>query len=230
MSILKVRKEGGRELGEREERSKFKNEDERGNEGCHATTTLEFYQEGETSSSRSVPFAFNRSVRVGSEGSEGAVHGSSFPLSPSQSALHLLRSRWLNDLSLSSSQDEIFHIPQTQQYCSGNFKDWDPKLTTPPGLFVFFPLALRSLRSCELTFLPPFVRFLQLFPLPPPPFTLHPLPPPPHQPPSAFLPPFHHQPPPLSASSEVFKHKLNRLGTLRRKHRHLALPSPVVLL
>ncbi|KAJ1864207.1 glucosyltransferase [Coemansia sp. RSA 2703] len=32
--------------------------------------------------------------------------------------------------------DEIFHIPQAQQYCQGRFADWDPKLTTPPGLYL----------------------------------------------------------------------------------------------
>lgn len=31
--------------------------------------------------------------------------------------------------------DEIFHIPQAQQYCHGNFKSWDPMITTPPGLY-----------------------------------------------------------------------------------------------
>ncbi|CAG8711824.1 6791_t:CDS:2, partial [Dentiscutata heterogama] len=30
--------------------------------------------------------------------------------------------------------DEIFHIPQAQRYCEGNYHEWDPKLTTPPGL------------------------------------------------------------------------------------------------
>ena len=33
--------------------------------------------------------------------------------------------------------DEIFHIPQAQQYCSGNFSAWDPKITTLPGLYIF---------------------------------------------------------------------------------------------
>ncbi|XP_076369992.1 alpha-1,2-glucosyltransferase Alg10 [Tachypleus tridentatus] len=32
--------------------------------------------------------------------------------------------------------DEIFHIPQTQSYCKGNFTKWDPKITTPPGLYL----------------------------------------------------------------------------------------------
>ncbi|KAI3724173.1 hypothetical protein L2E82_35941 [Cichorium intybus] len=36
--------------------------------------------------------------------------------------------------------DEIFHIPQAQQYCAGNFKSWDPMITTPPGLY-FLSLA-----------------------------------------------------------------------------------------
>ncbi|CAD7696204.1 unnamed protein product [Ostreobium quekettii] len=29
--------------------------------------------------------------------------------------------------------DEIFHIPQTQRYCAGEFWAWDPKITTLPG-------------------------------------------------------------------------------------------------
>lgn len=33
-------------------------------------------------------------------------------------------------------QDEIFHIPQAQQYCKGNFRSWDPMITTPPGMYV----------------------------------------------------------------------------------------------
>ncbi|KAM7252180.1 hypothetical protein ACFE04_024063 [Oxalis oulophora] len=31
--------------------------------------------------------------------------------------------------------DEIFHVPQAQQYCKGNFKTWDPMITTPPALY-----------------------------------------------------------------------------------------------
>lgn len=30
--------------------------------------------------------------------------------------------------------DEIFHIPQAQKYCDGNWSAWDDKITTPPGL------------------------------------------------------------------------------------------------
>jgi len=32
--------------------------------------------------------------------------------------------------------DEIFHIPQAQKYCVGNFTEWDPKITTLPGLYL----------------------------------------------------------------------------------------------
>ena len=33
--------------------------------------------------------------------------------------------------------DEIFHIPQAQRYCAGDFvTQYDPKLTTPPGLYL----------------------------------------------------------------------------------------------
>ena len=33
-------------------------------------------------------------------------------------------------------QDEIFHVPQTQEYCIGHFSHWDPKITTFPGLYI----------------------------------------------------------------------------------------------
>ncbi|KAL2541920.1 DIE2/ALG10 family [Abeliophyllum distichum] len=36
--------------------------------------------------------------------------------------------------------DEIFHVPQAQQYCKGNFRSWDPMITTFPGLY-FLSLA-----------------------------------------------------------------------------------------
>ena len=33
-------------------------------------------------------------------------------------------------------QDEPFHAPQAQAYCNGEWTTWDPKITTPPGLYV----------------------------------------------------------------------------------------------
>lgn len=32
--------------------------------------------------------------------------------------------------------DEIFHVPQAQKYCNYNLTYYDPKLTTPPGLYI----------------------------------------------------------------------------------------------
>ncbi|KAF1921971.1 DIE2/ALG10 family-domain-containing protein [Ampelomyces quisqualis] len=31
--------------------------------------------------------------------------------------------------------DEFFHVPQAQKYCEGDYT-WDPKITTPPGLYL----------------------------------------------------------------------------------------------
>ncbi|KAH8803160.1 DIE2/ALG10 family-domain-containing protein [Xylogone sp. PMI_703] len=39
--------------------------------------------------------------------------------------------------------DEIFHIPQAQAYCNGDYFTWDPKLTTPPGLYGISTLLLK---------------------------------------------------------------------------------------
>lgn len=38
---------------------------------------------------------------------------------------------------LSNRQDEHFHVPQAQKYCAFDFHSWDPKLTTPPGLYAY---------------------------------------------------------------------------------------------
>ena len=43
-------------------------------------------------------------------------------------------------VSFFSLKDEIFHVPQAQNYCIGNYSHWDPMITTLPGLLVlFFP-------------------------------------------------------------------------------------------
>nr|POE83052.1 dol-p-glc:glc(2)man(9)glcnac(2)-pp-dol alpha-1,2-glucosyltransferase [Quercus suber] len=41
--------------------------------------------------------------------------------------------------------DEIFHIPQAQQYCIANFRSWDPMITTPPGLYYLSLVHVASL-------------------------------------------------------------------------------------
>ncbi|KAM0082829.1 glucosyltransferase [Fusarium odoratissimum] len=35
-----------------------------------------------------------------------------------------------------ADNDEVFHIPQAQKYCQGRVKEWDDKITTPPGLYL----------------------------------------------------------------------------------------------
>jgi alpha-1,2-glucosyltransferase len=47
-------------------------------------------------------------------------------------------------------QDEIFHVPQAQAYCRGEWKHWDGALTTPPGLCVFLFLPFFLLLSLFL--------------------------------------------------------------------------------
>lgn len=57
-------------------------------------------------------------------------------------ALAVIVSSWvipitiiINHIVPEPYMDEIFHIPQAQQYCKGNFRSWDPMITTPPGLY-----------------------------------------------------------------------------------------------
>ncbi|EPQ61060.1 glucosyltransferase [Gloeophyllum trabeum ATCC 11539] len=44
--------------------------------------------------------------------------------------------RELNGIVTEPYMDEPFHVPQAQAYCRGEFSYWDPKITTPPGLYV----------------------------------------------------------------------------------------------
>uniref|UniRef100_H2Z275 Dol-P-Glc:Glc(2)Man(9)GlcNAc(2)-PP-Dol alpha-1,2-glucosyltransferase n=1 Tax=Ciona savignyi TaxID=51511 RepID=H2Z275_CIOSA len=41
--------------------------------------------------------------------------------------------------------DEIFHIPQAQKFCNGHFSEWDPKITTLPGMYFISVLILAPL-------------------------------------------------------------------------------------
>ncbi|TKA78474.1 hypothetical protein B0A49_03851 [Cryomyces minteri] len=54
-------------------------------------------------------------------------------------ALGQLSWLWLDNVSTIVPDpylDEVFHIRQAQTYCAGDFARWDPKITTPPGLYV----------------------------------------------------------------------------------------------
>ncbi|GBM15198.1 Putative Dol-P-Glc:Glc(2)Man(9)GlcNAc(2)-PP-Dol alpha-1,2-glucosyltransferase [Araneus ventricosus] len=41
--------------------------------------------------------------------------------------------------------DEIFHYPQALKYYKGIYNEWDPKITTPPGLYLFTSAILTPL-------------------------------------------------------------------------------------
>ncbi|XP_034175893.2 alpha-1,2-glucosyltransferase Alg10 [Osmia lignaria lignaria] len=49
--------------------------------------------------------------------------------------------------------DEVFHITQTLQYCDGNFTQWNPKITTLPGLYILAILILSPLKLCNTFYL-----------------------------------------------------------------------------
>ncbi|KAH7915149.1 glycosyltransferase family 59 protein [Hygrophoropsis aurantiaca] len=40
--------------------------------------------------------------------------------------------------------DEPFHVPQALAYCRGEWSTWDPKITTPPGLYLLSVLLHRA--------------------------------------------------------------------------------------
>ncbi|CAN0525123.1 unnamed protein product, partial [Ectocarpus sp. 12 AP-2014] len=50
-------------------------------------------------------------------------------------------------------QDEIFHVPQAQAYCQGDYGRWDPKITTPPGLYAFAVAYARLVTALREAFL-----------------------------------------------------------------------------
>ncbi|EDN99111.1 hypothetical protein SS1G_13971 [Sclerotinia sclerotiorum 1980 UF-70] len=51
--------------------------------------------------------------------------------------------------------DEVFHIPQAQAYCRWDYGIWDPKLTTPPGLYWWshFLSIVSGYTICDVHFL-----------------------------------------------------------------------------
>lgn len=62
--------------------------------------------------------------------------------------------------------DEPFHVPQALAYCRGEWSTWDPKITTPPGLYMFSVLLHRVFMfKCNLNLLR-LTNTLTLFALP----------------------------------------------------------------
>ncbi|PHH78632.1 hypothetical protein CDD82_2935 [Ophiocordyceps australis] len=56
---------------------------------------------------------------------------------------------WYRGVSTTLSDaylDEVFHIPQAQKYCKGRFREWDDKLTTPPGLYILSMVPVMTLK------------------------------------------------------------------------------------
>ncbi|PHH64400.1 hypothetical protein CDD81_4621 [Ophiocordyceps australis] len=56
---------------------------------------------------------------------------------------------WYRGVSMTLSDpylDEVFHIPQAQKYCEGRFREWDDKLTTPPGLYFLSMVPVMALK------------------------------------------------------------------------------------
>ncbi|KAH0831597.1 hypothetical protein AYO21_01798 [Fonsecaea monophora] len=50
---------------------------------------------------------------------------------------HMTWRRLINQIVPEPYLDEYFHIPQAQAYWLGKWSQWDPKITTPPGVYVF---------------------------------------------------------------------------------------------
>ncbi|KAK8202896.1 putative glucosyltransferase [Phyllosticta capitalensis] len=46
--------------------------------------------------------------------------------------------------------DEVFHVGQAQVYCAGDFGKWDPKITTPPGLYLLSYVVFRLTGRCDI--------------------------------------------------------------------------------
>ncbi|EME44353.1 glycosyltransferase family 59 protein [Dothistroma septosporum NZE10] len=46
--------------------------------------------------------------------------------------------------------DEVFHVRQAQHYCQNHWHVWDPKITTPPGLY-FISYLLSPILGCSIT-------------------------------------------------------------------------------
>lgn len=75
-------------------------------------------------------------------------------------ALFYLFGVWMVSLSQPEAyMDEPFHEKQTIAYCDGKWSEWDPKITTFPGLYLFFKLLTLMGVSCQLQNM----RFLNIF-------------------------------------------------------------------
>jgi alpha-1,2-glucosyltransferase len=68
------------------------------------------------------------------------------------SLVTILYATWLYQVNTSLPEpylDEVFHVAQAQAYCAGDFRRWDPKITTPPGLYLLSYL-IHQTKHCIL--------------------------------------------------------------------------------
>ncbi|KAF2840643.1 glycosyltransferase family 59 protein [Patellaria atrata CBS 101060] len=75
------------------------------------------------------------------------------PLAIVGSTIAILSGQWLRLVSRTVPGpylDEVFHVRQAQLYCKGNFSFWDPKITTPPGLYLISYLVALVTGHCSI--------------------------------------------------------------------------------
>ncbi|KAL5495666.1 ALG10 [Sanghuangporus weigelae] len=69
-------------------------------------------------------------------------------------AANIVLLREVNSIVTEPYMDEPFHVPQAQAYCRGEWGTWNPKITTPPGLYVLSVLLSKLfLFKCNLSIL-----------------------------------------------------------------------------
>lgn len=61
--------------------------------------------------------------------------------------LVVLASLLVNTMHKEPYMDEVFHIGQLETYLEGRLLEWDPKITTLPGLYImsYFPVKILSM-------------------------------------------------------------------------------------
>ncbi|KAL1302099.1 hypothetical protein AAFC00_002535 [Neodothiora populina] len=68
-------------------------------------------------------------------------------------SLPLVVGYWLSSITEKVANpylDEFFHVVQAQTYCAGRLREWDPKITTPPGLYLLSYLVHQASGSCGI--------------------------------------------------------------------------------
>ncbi|CAD0097681.1 unnamed protein product, partial [Aureobasidium mustum] len=82
---------------------------------------------------------------------EGRIAHNSVPLILSLVTLPVAIAIWFNAVSSQVREPYlVFHVGQVQQYCRGNYWHWDPKITTPPGLYILSVLFYKITGRCDL--------------------------------------------------------------------------------